>query len=173
MKILVGPSDHETKEAFKDLTANEIFQRVRNFDLDEKWFQLAVEKGLLDNLSPQQVFLKSAEGGSLKYLEISHIELIKQQFKNLKELFDEAICLAAKFGHLSVVEYLFNFGGNINIVLINANGNPLIEEFAFKNGAKMNTHLIDKTTGDSHSVLYYILKGINSSIANYIDREFA
>lgn len=170
MKILKGPTDQETFEALKDLTADDIFQLVRNFNLEEKWFQLAVDKGLLDNLSPQQIFLKSAEVGSLKYLETSHINLIKQQFKNLKELIDEAICLAAKFGHLSVIEYLFNFGGNINLVLINSSKFPQIEDYALQNGAKFYSK-IDNTNGETHSVLYYRLREIQCSIAEYVDRE--
>lgn len=170
MKILTGPSDEETLIALKDLSADEIFLRVRNFNLEEKWFQLAVDKGLLDNLSPRQIFLKSAEGGSLQYLESSHIDLIKKQYKNLKGLIDEAICLAAKFGHLSVVEYLFNFGGNINLVLINSSKSPHIEDYALQYGAKFH-YKVKNTNGESHSVLYYRLKEIQCSIAEYIDRE--
>lgn len=169
MKILKPISDEESMEILKKLTGEEIFQSIRNFELDEKYFELCVSKGLLKGLIPEQILLIAAEGGSLKYIEKAHIELIKEKNNRIKDILNEAIIAATKFSHLQIIDYLVNFGGDINMVLISANGNQRIQNFAIKNGAKIHSKITDRTTGESHSVLWYLLKEINLSIADYVE----
>ena len=170
MRILLGPSDEETKEVFRCLSAEDIFYQIRNFDLDEKWFQQAVYKGLLKDLSPEEILLKADEGGSLKYVQKSHVQLIKNKNNNIKDIMDEAICKASKYSHVEIVKYLFNFGADINLVFFNAEDAAVLD-FAIENGAMVTNKLKDKTTGDSHSVLWFMLEKVNSSLADYVEKQ--
>lgn len=173
MRILKGPSDDETMSIFNDLTANEIFELLRKctYELDEKWFQIAVDKGLLIGLSSEAILLKAAEGNSLKYLESAHIQLIKDRNDHIPEILDNAMCGASKYGKLQIIKYLYNFGSNINLTLIHTpNDRKDICEFAYENGARIENKIEDRMTGVSHNVLWYALKETNLFLAEYADR---
>lgn len=171
MRILKGPTDVETEEAFKDLTGEEIFQLIRNFEIDEKFFQLSVDRNLFSGLSQEEILIKAAEGGSYYYVQKAHIQLIKNRNDHIRAVLNDAICKASKYGHLQIVKYLINFGADKYLGLMFNRFSVL--EFAMNNGGSFNSMVEDRTTGKVHSALWYYLENLNRDIVEYSKRQGA
>lgn len=171
MKILKGPSDEETFEVLNSMTCKEIFRCIKNFEIEEKWFDLAVKKGLLLGLLPDEILFVAAEGGSLEYVKKAYEQIILTERKSIKDLLDDAISLASGNGHLKIVEYLYNKGADINLAFINSADHDHILNFAIENGANINNRIVDKMSGELHSLLWFMLININKSMADYIDNK--
>jgi ankyrin repeat protein len=127
LTILKGPSDHEIINALEGLSAQEVFKQCRNHKLGDLGFQIAVDKGLLEDLSIKEIFFKAAEGGSLKYLvkclqdgiNINAKESLGIDKNGHSRFGNTALLYAANYGYFNIVEYLIENGADVNIRNIN------------------------------------------------------
>jgi ankyrin repeat protein len=145
LKVLKGPSDDETFDALKDKSASRIYADCLNFNLGEKYFDLAVDKGLLDGLTDVEVLNKAMYVGSLKYVK----NVIEKGINiNSTLQYERSILMTAcSKGYTDIVEYLIEKGANINkktkagntalIYSIGENGLEIVK-LLVEHGAKIN-----------------------------------
>ena len=113
MNILKPPTDEEFFDAISKMTTEELFESCCNgMDYNGDVFQLAVDRGLFLNDNPEGIFIKSAKGGSVKYLKLA-IELgVEKNFQDDDGF--TGLMYAANHGHLDVLKYLIDNGADIN-----------------------------------------------------------
>jgi ankyrin repeat protein len=111
MNILRGPSDDETLEAFKDKTPHEIFEMCVTHNLNNKIFQLSIDKGLFKLFTPEKNFLNCAKVGSLYHMKKFILDGVYIDVKN--EINNTALIYASMFGHFETVKFLVESGAEI------------------------------------------------------------
>lgn len=105
LKYLLPPTDEETEDALNKMSSQEIYKNCIKYDLGEKSFQKAVDKGLFnENTSPNTMLLIAGQCGSLNY--------IKKALKNGADVnfnssdINPVLIKSSQKGRLDIVKYL-------------------------------------------------------------------
>lgn len=142
LKYLLPPSDEETWEAFKYKSAFDSFEAYFQYNLDNKYFQVALDKlkqlplnkileicrrfqlgdagfqiafdnGLLENIKPNQLLVKASQVSSLKYVKYALENGADINYARKND--DTALMYASKRGKIEIVQYLISHGADVNI----------------------------------------------------------
>lgn len=110
VNIDFNPDTIDEQICFDTLPPDEIVKFCKNFKLNKKYFQKAVDKGLFDNLSDKEVLFRCIEGGSLFHVKDALTGGANLDMTDL----GEALLLASECGHHDIVTYLISRGADVN-----------------------------------------------------------
>jgi ankyrin repeat protein len=172
LHILKGPSDEEYNDAIKDLSAEELYDKCKNF-YNENLLQTAVDKGLFENKKPNKILEMSVEVGSLRYIKYALNKGANVNYSTRGKDHFTMIGRASYNNNIEVAKYLIDNGADIN-GRCKINSTPLslacfwgYEEmihFLVDNGADVN--LLDDN--GNTPLIIYLYSGIDKNIVEYL-----
>ena len=139
------PSNQEIYDALKNensMIVEDIFTYYVEYNLDDNIFWLAIEKGLLNYVKPNQILLDGAVNGKLTVVKFA---LEKGADINCREKYmfgNTPFLHASEKGHLEIVKYLVEHGANIESTL--NNGDTSLMLVSKKNHLNIVKYLIEQ-----------------------------
>lgn len=142
LRVLKGPSNDDIYEMLKKLSPDEMFNTISNTNLGDEYlqfaldqvkeyspvyilglirkyclgdrgFQAAVDKGILNSLTPNHILSYASESGSLKYVQYALEHGADINYKN--ERGQTALHFASKYGFIDIVKYLIAHHADIDV----------------------------------------------------------
>jgi hypothetical protein len=155
MKILHGPSDEETFNVLKFYNVDEIFRLTILHKLNERFFQLAIDKSIEENdINYDIILINAINYNSLKYVQFAidnGADINTKQKISFSQGFLDYQCK-------SIVEKI-----SIPIIIATNNNNLEIVKYLIEHGADVN-----KQSDTNHTAISYAIKNKNITIKNYL-----
>jgi ankyrin repeat protein len=147
LNILKGPSDEETEEAIKDMSAVKLFDKCCDMKLGEYYFQKAVEKGLFKNIRKNKQLLMAAAAGSINYIKLALEKGANINYRDVYYYFNTPLFYASENNFSTAVKYLVEHGADVNlgddtdftaIMFFCARNNLEMVKYLYEHGADLN-----------------------------------
>lgn len=177
LTVLKGPSDDDVYDMLAQLSPDEMFSTIKSNNLGDKFlkfafdqvkeyspvyvlglvckhrlgdkgFQIAVDNGILDHITPNHILLYATESGSITYVQYALDHGADVNYKNDRGQI--ALHLASKFGFIDILNYLISHHADVSmkdnagwsaLFLALSFGNFDVVKFLIEHGADINeTH---------------------------------